>query len=126
MMEFTMSRVCLCACGIILLAAVAAPASSVFDDRAERCLEETADRLAEALDTFWDSEADVMTLRMSAVLPDPSCSLCLDGHKVIVIRNGREYPALSETVSEPMELGYGDEAELVRSGDRIRLSGSCG
>jgi hypothetical protein len=119
MIELTMSRVCLFVCGAVMLAAVAAPFSGALDDREAGDMTECADRIAAMLDTFWSSETDVMTLRSSEILPGPSSSISLDGHRVVLISDGLEYTALSEAVSDAMEIDYGETVDLVKSGGAI-------
>jgi hypothetical protein len=89
MMEFTLSRVALGVCGLMLLAAVLSPVTFVYDGRETAGLQDQADGIARMIDSFYGSAADEMTLSMSEILPTQDSVLELDG-QLVVLRCGEK------------------------------------
>ncbi|MDN5358038.1 MAG: hypothetical protein AB7D42_00200 [Candidatus Methanomethylophilaceae archaeon] len=115
MLEFTMSRVVLCICGVVLLGAVAIPFSGICSSNEDVRMTETADSIAEMIDSFYRSEADTMTLRGWDILPDAGCSMRAEGHVLILENNGKEYRSLIFCESEGFSLSYNGTVALERS-----------
>ena len=69
MIEFTLSRVVMCVCGIALLAAVTGILGAVNDDSENGMMDGLADSVADVLDRFEGSETDELTLRGTELLP---------------------------------------------------------
>lgn len=115
MLEFTMSRVVLCICGAVLLGAVAIPFSGICSSNEDVQMTETADSIAEMVDSFYRSEADEMTLRGWDILPDPGCSMRAEGHILILENDGKEYRSLISCISEGFSLSYNGTVTLEKS-----------
>jgi hypothetical protein len=109
-------------CGLILLAAIIIPVTNAYDSMEEDDLMDVSDNVASMLDTFWNSEADVMYLRGWDVLPDPECGLLLNGHDVILIKNGKEYRSLMEHTSERFTMSYNDILNIERCENGLRIT----
>jgi len=93
-MEFTLSRVTLGVCGIVLLAAVLSPVTSIYDEREDVSLQEQCDLLAEMIDTFYYSDTDNMTLNLNSILPSATCTLTFDGQIVKMTSEDKEYSSI--------------------------------
>lgn len=122
MMEFTLSRVSMIACGVILLAAICAPVSAAYTSMQDSEMRDAADGIARTVDRFWDSRADVMILRGWDVLPTSDCGLVIDGHDLVLTRNGKEYRALLTHGACKTELSYNSVAEIERNGDMLKIT----
>ncbi|MFA5452256.1 MAG: hypothetical protein WC248_01620 [Candidatus Methanomethylophilaceae archaeon] len=94
MMEFTLARVTLGICGLLILAAVLSPVTEIFDDRETNELQEQADNLAKLFDSFYISEVDSMTLCMNEVLPSCDSTITFDGNMLTLISNEKEYKSI--------------------------------
>ncbi|MFA6804522.1 MAG: hypothetical protein WCQ23_06045 [Candidatus Methanomethylophilaceae archaeon] len=122
MMEFTLSRVALIACGAILLAAVIVPVNGIYDSMEEENMTEVSDSIASMLDSFWDSETDTMHLRGWDILPGADYGLVLDGHKVIITGGEKDYLSLTEHSTGYFELTYNDIVDIVRENDSLTIT----
>ena len=104
MMEYTLARVVMVACGIILLATVIPPVTSVYDNGESTSMQEQSETLCRMLDSFHESEADEMMICLSTVLPQNS-SIKIDRYFVTIIigedqyRYNTEYTLASEKES---------------------------
>lgn len=114
-----MSRVCMIACGVIMLSAVLLPVTQTYDSMEDSNLTDAVDGVADMLDGFWESELDVMYIRGWEILPDSECGLILDGNHITLYKNGKEYCSLISHPSEHMELGYNDILTIQRSGETM-------
>lgn len=93
MIEFTLSRVVLMACGVAVLA-VAMAAVDGTGDRIDSDLDqETADRIAAALDGFHGSVADECVLDPRDLLPSGDHHLRVEDNLVRLEHGGRVYTA---------------------------------
>ena len=88
MMEFTLARVAMILCGVVLLAAVVPPVTSAFDSEESAELDEQTELLCNMLDSFYRSEADEMIIPLNSVLPHDT-SVSMDHHLVTMI-NGEQ------------------------------------
>ena len=114
MMEYTMARVTMVFCGVMLLAAVVPPVASLFDDGEQNGMQEQSETLCRMLDSFHDSETDEMTLCLNTVLPK-STSVGMDGYFVTVIDGERQYRYSTEY---PLE----SDREIYTNNDYIRIT----
>ncbi|MDR0524013.1 MAG: hypothetical protein LBG62_06310 [Candidatus Methanoplasma sp.] len=121
MMEFVTSRAVAFICGAVLLGAVAVPVAGYYDGREGADMGRAADAAARALDAFWDSKADSMTVRGWDLLPFPDCSVEVDGHALALVRNGAEHRSAISHHAGRAAVGYGDVVVVTRDGDGIRL-----
>lgn len=69
MMEFTMARVALMACGIVLLAAVVPSVTSIYDDAESNDLQENTEELCRMINAFCSSQADELIINLNSLLP---------------------------------------------------------
>ena len=90
MMEFTLARVVTVLCGVIILAAVVPPVSSVYDNGESAEMQEQTELFCRMLDSFYASEADEMTLCLNSVLPQQS-SVSFRGYIVTVTDGEAEH-----------------------------------
>lgn len=109
-----MSRITLVICGVILLAAVSVPMSSIYDEKHDDSIRDAAERTSIMLDHFWDSEADTMTLRGWEILPSSECSLEIDGHNLTVNIKDRSFRTLLSNSMEGITLGYSEEITIEK------------
>ena len=78
MMEFLMSRLTMGICGMVILAAAVVPMSSVLEDRQDVDYQQQIDRIANMIDSFYDSDVMVMTVSGADIIPD-GCTLANNG-----------------------------------------------
>lgn len=83
MMEFTLARVVMVLCGIVMLAAIVPPVSTIYDNGESAEMQEQTELFCRMLDSFYTSEADEMTLCLCSVLPQHS-SVSVDGYLVTI------------------------------------------
>ena len=69
MIEFTLSRVCMCVCGVLMLAAAVGYLGVLEDHREDRADQELADDIASMLDSFQTSKLEELYLEGSSILP---------------------------------------------------------
>ena len=120
MMEFTLSRVAMSICGLILLVAVVAPVVHVFEESGDRDVQDIADDTAALIDRFERSKADKMILSVSDVLPGPSYSLILNDGVLTVENDGHLYRSpLSSEVSGGTFV-CGDMIEITKKDGGLR------
>ncbi|MDI9379052.1 MAG: hypothetical protein QM390_05030 [Candidatus Thermoplasmatota archaeon] len=102
MIEFTLSRVALGICGILLLASVIPFVESAHEDRVDDGMSAQAGSIAALVDSFWSSGSDSLTVCAGELLPTASSTLRFEGHFVILEYEGTCYKAamLCDTVSE--------------------------
>ncbi len=122
MIEFTLSRVTMAVCGIILVSAVMLPLTGGYETAQDEDLTGLTDGLARMLDTFWDSRADTVTVNGWEILPDPGCSLTVDGHRLILQRDGREYVSLTAHACRAAVIPYNGSVEVSRDGGMLSFA----
>lgn len=122
MMEFTLSRVAMIACGVILLGAVFTPMSSVYDDMEDREIRGSADKIAVMFDRFWDSKADVMTVRGWDIIPTSEYGIQIDGHNVVLVKGDKSYRALMTHAAGQVTITHGDIYDIVRDDGKLVFS----
>ena len=122
MMEFTFSRVTLSICGVVLLAAVLAPVLYVFEESADRGVQNIADKTAVLIDRFERSDADTMTLSFGDVLPGPQYSVTLDGNMLTVDNGKKTFTAGMVTSVSGGTFGYMETVEFVRTSDGLTVT----
>ena len=114
MIEFTLSRVVLCVCGVALLAA----AMGVFagaEERVDSDLDgEAAARIADMLDRFEDSVLDTYVIEATDVLPTPDHVLTVGDHMVVLECDGRKAIAYTESDAEFVLDWFSGSHTLVR------------
>ena len=114
MMEYTMARVAMVMCGVILLAAVIPPVTSVFDGGESADMQDQSETLCRMLDSFHESEADEMTICLQTVLPQNS-SVMMDGYFVTMIDGENQYRYNTEYILE-------SDSDVYTSNDYIRIT----
>lgn len=118
MIEFTLSRVTLCVCGAILLGAVCLPISEIYSAEEDVLMIENADSIADMVDSFWYSGADVMVLKGWDILPSPDCHIEAEGNMIFLRDSEKEYRSYL-THSSYFILGYDEEISLIRTEEGI-------
>lgn len=69
MMEFTMSRVALCICGVVMIASVTGVLSGIYDMETSDQDDRLVQRIGYMLDVFEASDVDEIILDGSTILP---------------------------------------------------------
>ena len=108
MIEFTMSRVTLIICGVMILGAIVIPLQSFYDESYNHSMVDAADHVSFVLDEFWASEADTLTIRGWEILPSADCSIEIEGHNLTVFMKNRSYRALIKENMDRIIIGHGD------------------
>jgi len=114
LIEFTLSRVALIICGLAVLAAVVMPLQSFYDEKYDRSMEETADKISFILDEFWASEADTLTLRGWEILPSADCFIEIEGHDLVVHMKDGFYRSLMSKSMDRIVIGHGDVVTISK------------
>ena len=111
MIEFTISRVVLCACGVVLLISVSGILGGMYDlDRSDED-ERLVQRIGYMLDAFESSETDMILLDGTMILPE---GYHLNVHDGFVELYSEEDLHLSMTsYGSEFELEYGDIVEVT-------------
>jgi hypothetical protein len=122
LIEFTLSRVSMMICGMILLTAILVPVSNAYESMEDENLYDVSADISAMMDSFWDSKADIMYLRGWEILPDPECGLVFEKNYVILTKDGNEYRSLMQHPSERITMSYNDVLEIERFEDTIRIA----
>ena len=114
MMEYTLARMVTVVCGVMLLAAVIPPVTSVFDDGQSDGMQQQSETLCRMLDSFHESEAEEMTICLNTILPQNS-SVMKDGYFVTIVSDENQYRYNTEYTLE-------SEREVYTSNDYLRIT----
>lgn len=112
MMEFTLSRVVLAVCGILLLGAVISPFTVSEDNFVSEMYQDEADSIASAVDSFCESQQDISMIDMGRLLPTEDCSLSFDGRMIVLSDGKNEYTAFCSCEIESDRESY-DSNDMV-------------
>ena len=114
MIEFTLSRVCMCMCGVLMLAAAVGYLGMLEDHREDRADQELADGIASMLDSFQTSKLEELYLEGPSILPSGDFRVNVaDGLVELSHGDGRFY---SKTIyGSSFELDHGSSVTLTRS-----------
>ncbi len=112
MIEFTLSRVVLCACGMILIASVTGVLSGIYDNGQDSMDEDLTDRFAGMLDIFQSSGNDTMILDGSRMLPE-GYSVHVHDRFVELFGNGRSHVSATKFGGE-FQLDWDDTVTVTR------------
>ena len=117
-----MARVVTVMCGVIILAAVIPPVTSVYDDGESAEMQNQSETLCRMLDSFHDSEADEMTVFLNSVLPQNSSVMMKDSF-LTIIDGERQYRYNTEYVLDAdKELYTGnDYVRIAKNGDSLSI-----
>ena len=114
MIEFTLSRVCMCLCGVMMLAAATGYLGVLEEQREADADQDLADDIASMLDAFEMSKLEEMYLDGSSVLPSADFKVRVGDGLVELIHDDRT--TYSRTVfGSSLELDHGTSVVLRRS-----------
>ncbi|MCL2786462.1 MAG: hypothetical protein FWD81_04500 [Methanomassiliicoccaceae archaeon] len=121
MMEFTIARVCMGICGLILLAAVVVPVTGMYESHTVSMESDIPDEIAYLIDDFYYSKMDTFTVPMSDILPNPSSYAEFDGYLVTMTTERGTYKGGTNVLMMTSDgvFGYGDILKLSRSSDTV-------
>ena len=122
MLEFTMSRVSVFVCGAILLSLIIIPVSGIYDEKENVEMINMTDTVTNMIDSFWDSEVDVMTIRGWDILPSPNTLLSIEGHIVTVQKDDRSYKGMIKHAANEITLSYNQILKVERGEEELILS----
>jgi hypothetical protein len=120
MMEFTLARVCMGVCGLMLLAAVVAPVTGMYESHTAKMESDVSDDIAKLIDSFYYSEMDEIVIAMNDILPNVMSYAEFSGYLVTlttdrgVYKSGTNVPVISEGT-----FGYSDMVRLYKSGGTV-------
>jgi len=123
MMEFTLARITMVVCGVIILAAVIPPVSSLFENEESAGMQEQSEKLCKMLDVFYASETDEMIVCLNTVLPQQS-SISMDGYLVTVIDGENMYTYNTEhpVISDRDRYNGNDYVRITKNGLFISIT----
>ena len=122
MIEFTISRVCMGICGLLLLAAVMVPVTGMYESRTVRMESDSSERIASLIDDFYYSKMEVFTISMGDVLPSTASYVEFDGHLVTLTTERGTYKSgtnIAVSVDDGTVFGHGDILRLSKNGDTV-------
>jgi len=119
MIEFTISRVCLTICGIVLLTTVSASVIVLYDGSVDDRMQTIANDAAGMMDRFERSSVDVMTLSLNEILPGPEYTMEVDGHMLILEKDQKRYTAASAADLGRGSFTYNDVIEIKKTGSGL-------
>ena len=111
MMEFTLSRVVMSICGLMVMAAVMGPYMGLLDQRTEAAGLQSADAIVDLFQKISEKgDGTSYYIRCSDILPSPQWHLVLDGGKLMLCMEGREFVSYSQVklTDVRLVLGYDD------------------
>lgn len=111
-MEFTISRVVLCACGAILLVASVSVIGGMYDNDVSDMDDASARRIAYMLDTFMASDIDEIVLEGNRILPK-GYSLRVHDSFVELLGDDRVSLAIT-TFDQELELDWNETRTVTR------------
>ena len=114
MIEFTVSRVCVCICGIAMLAAVVGMMSASIDEGSSDADMELVTDIAAMLDSIQRSEILSVTLEGNRILPTTGHSLSVREGIVELRHDGNSFYAVT-VLEQDLELTYGSSVTIVKS-----------
>ena len=114
MIEFTVSRVCVCICGIAMLAAVVGMMSASIDEGSSDADMELVTDIAAMLDSIQRSEISSVTLEGNRILPTTGHSLSVREGIVELRHDGNSFYAVT-VLEQDLELVYGSSVTIVKS-----------
>jgi len=119
MMEFTISRVCMSVCGLILLSAILVPVTGMYDSQARNMESNVSDDIARLIDEFSRSDMDTFVLPAGDILPSASSYLEINGQMITLNtdRGMHRSATYSEVISDNV-FGYGD---IIRMSKRDNM-----
>ena len=97
MMEFTLSRVVMGVCGLLVLAAALSPLSMIYNEKEDVDLQQQCDTVARMMDAFDRSSMNKMTLQGDDLIPDGSV-LRFDEREVIITYGEKDYRSITSCV----------------------------
>ena len=123
MMEFTLARMTMVVCGVMILAAIIPPVSSLYENEESAEMQEQSEKLCKLLDVFYASEADEMIVCLNTVLPQQS-SISMDGYLVTVIDGENMYTYNTEhpVISDRDRYNGNDYVRITKNGLFISIT----
>ena len=123
MMEYTMARMVTVACGVLLLAAIVPPVTSIFDEGQSEGMQQQSETLCRMLESFHESEAEEMTICLNTILPQNS-SVMMDSYFVTIINDDNQYRYNTEYTLESDREVYtnNDYIRMTKNGDSLIVS----
>jgi hypothetical protein len=117
MIEFTLSRVCLSICGLVLLAAVIVPVMGMYESHTSEMESDVSDDIASLIDEFHYSKMEVFTVAMSDILPNTLSYIEFNGHMIILTTERGVYKSGMNAmviVKDENVFGHGDILRLTK------------
>ena len=115
-MEFILSKVALCMCGVVLMAVAVSVIDYTGEDMEEEGMMELSETIARTLDEFWHSSLDSMILPDSTV-PYPGCTVTVRDNLVSVGHDGTSWDSVTEYPGY-LTIGFGMYQEVTRRTSR--------
>jgi len=112
MIEFTLSRVAVCSCGIVLLASVTGVLGGLYDNEESQMDDELAERIAHMLDVFESSDLDSLILDGSMILPEDRFLRVHDNF--VELYSGERMHIATTDYSKSFELSWNGIVEITR------------
>lgn len=115
MMEFTISRVVLCTCGVALLCASLAVVGGAGDRTVSEMDDGSADRIARILDAFESSATQELAVEGSDLLPSDGYVLTVKGHLVALTSPNGRISMATTSCDQEFELSWSGSIVLKKS-----------
>ena len=122
MIEFTLSRVCMSVCGLMLLAAVVGPVTGMYESKTVSMETDVSDSIGTLIDGFYYSKMETITVSMSDVLPSTSSYVEFDGYLITMTTERGVYKSgtnVAVITGNDGPFGYGDIMKLTKDGGAV-------
>ena len=120
-MEFTLSRICMGVCGLIVLAAIIFPVTGMFEDSSDADIQSLTNDTGRMLETFERSGADAVTISLKDILPNHSCSMRMEKGMIIITEKETEYRTSVPWKTETERYQYEDVIEIRKTSDGVTV-----
>ena len=122
MMEFTLSRVVMYACGLMVLVLLISPVSSIYNGRYDDGMYWQADRISETVDAFYRSDMRSLTVEGRDLIPEGCLLTVIDG-MIVLEHDGREFVSYTDCdLTSYGSYSCTDTIMFSKDGGSIRMS----
>jgi len=112
MIEFTLSRVTLCVCGVVLIASVTGVLDGIYENDRDAMDGQLVDRFAYMLDVFQSSGSDSIVLDGGRILPEGCTVFVHDGF--VELHDGNKKRVSTTSYQGEFQLNWRDTVTVTR------------
>lgn len=94
-------------CGMVLLSAVFLPTLNLFENGSEESMDEISQDIARAIDRFYVSKSETLTVSLRDILPESS-SIHFKENLVTLEKGGKQYRSFTTAAMNECSFGRND------------------